>query len=290
MIVSMTGYGKAAGTFNDKKFSVELKSLNNRYLEIGIKCPKYLLSKEFEIKELFKDKISRGKIYVIINIDGNEGKNYFNQALISSYIDSIKKIRKEINSMEEITIEHILKFAETFSDEDVTEVEEDEFAFIKSKIIEAIDDLIEMKKNEGRQLEKDFLKRIENIETAYSKFTEISKANVNSERSKLREMINDLITDKTAINESRIEFEIALISEKLDISEECTRLKSHLKYFREFMKSQELSGRRLNFLLQEMNREVNTIASKSSDAGISQTVTIIKEELERIREQIQNVE
>lgn len=290
MIVSMTGYGKAGGTFNDKKFSVEIKSLNNRYLEIGIKCPKYLLSKEFEIKELFKDKISRGKIFLIINVDGNEGKNYFNQALISSYIESIKKIRKEIDSKEEISISHILKFAETFSDEELTEVGDDEFAFIKSIIIAAIDDMIEMKKNEGRQLENDFLKRIDNIETAYSKFIEISKANVQTERDRLRTMINDLITDKTAVNESRLEFEIALLSEKLDISEECIRLKSHLKYFREFMQSKELSGRRLNFLLQEMNREVNTIASKSSDAGISQTVTIIKEELERIREQIQNVE
>jgi uncharacterized protein (TIGR00255 family) len=290
MIVSMTGFGKASGTFNDKKYSVEIKSLNNRYLEIGLKCPKYLMTKEFEIRELFRNKISRGKIYLIINIDGSEGKSYFNEALVKGYVDAIKKIRKSIRSDEKIKIEHILKFAETFSDEDMADIDDEEFTFIKSLISGAIDDLVIMKKNEGKQLEKDFLNRIENIENAYSKFIEISKANVQAEYNKLKEMIDNLITDKTTVNESRLEFEIALISEKLDISEECTRLKSHLKYFREFMQSEELSGRRLNFLLQEMNREVNTIASKSSDAVISQTVTIIKEELERIREQIQNVE
>jgi uncharacterized protein (TIGR00255 family) len=286
----MTGFGKASGTFNDKKYSVEIKSLNNRYLEIGLKCPKYLMTKEFEIRELFRNKISRGKIYLIINIDGSEGKSYFNEALVKGYVDAIKKIRKSIRSDEKIKIEHILKFAETFSDEDMADIDDEEFTFIKSLISGAIDDLVIMKKNEGKQLEKDFLNRIENIENAYSKFIEISKANVQAEYNKLKEMIDNLITDKTTVNESRLEFEIALISEKLDISEECTRLKSHLKYFREFMQSEELSGRRLNFLLQEMNREVNTIASKSSDAVISQTVTIIKEELERIREQIQNVE
>jgi uncharacterized protein (TIGR00255 family) len=286
----MTGFGKASGTFNDKKYSVEIKSLNNRYLEIGLKCPKYLMTKEFEIRELFRNKISRGKIYLIINIDGSEGKSYFNEALVKGYVDAIKKIRKSIRSDEKIKIEHILKFAETFSDEDMADIDDEEFTFIKSLISGAIDDLVIMKKNEGKQLEKDFLNRIENIENAYSKFIEISKTNVQAEYNKLKEMIDNLITDKTTVNESRLEFEIALISEKLDISEECTRLKSHLKYFREFMQSEELSGRRLNFLLQEMNREVNTIASKSSDAVISQTVTIIKEELERIREQIQNVE
>lgn len=290
MIVSMTGFGKASGTFNDKKYSVEIKSLNNRYLEIGLKCPKYLMTKEFEIRELFRNKISRGKIYLIINVDGSEGKSYFNEALVKGYVDAIKKIRKSIRSDEKIKIEHILKFAETFSDEDMADIDEEEFTFIKSLISGAIEDLVIMKKNEGKQLENDFLKRIGNIEKAYSKFIEISKANVQAEYNKLKEMIDNLITDKTTVNESRLEFEIALISEKLDISEECTRLKSHLKYFREFMQSEELSGRRLNFLLQEMNREVNTIASKSSDAGISQTVTIIKEELERVREQIQNVE
>ena len=248
------------------------------------------MTKEFEIRELFRNKISRGKIYLIINIDGSEGKSYFNEALVKGYVDAIKKIRKSIRSDEKIKIEHILKFAETFSDEDMADIDDEEFTFIKSLISGAIDDLVIMKKNEGKQLEKDFLNRIENIENAYSKFIEISKANVQAEYNKLKEMIDNLITDKTTVNESRLEFEIALISEKLDISEECTRLKSHLKYFREFMQSEELSGRRLNFLLQEMNREVNTIASKSSDAVISQTVTIIKEELERIREQIQNVE
>lgn len=293
MIVSMTGFGRAEGVFNNKKYSVELRSLNNRYLEIQIKSPKYLIAKDFEIKDIIREKISRGKIYVIISLD-NEIEQEFLSLLtpdaLKSYLQVLKNIRKNIGSSEKIKIDHILKLAESVSSEMIPGVDDTEFSFIKSLLHESLGDLLIMKQNEGKFLEKDILKRIDLIESAYSGFEEFAKVKIQKERDKIKTLVNEIVSDQNNINENRIELEIALLAEKLDITEECTRLQSHIKYFRNFISSDEFSGRRLNFILQEMNREVNTVASKSNDAVISQTSAVIKEELEKIREQVQNIE
>ncbi len=293
MIVSMTGFGRAEGLFNGKRYSIELRSLNNRYLEIQIRSPKYLISRDFEIRDVIRDKISRGKINVIISVD-NEIEQEFLSLLtpgaLKSYIKLLKNIKKQIGSSEKIKIDHILKLAESVSSELIPMVDEEEFGFIKSLLIKSLDDLLNMKQNEGNYLEKDIYKRIDIIENEYLKFKEFAKDRIPREREKIKALVNEIIIDQNYINENRVEFEIALLAEKLDITEECTRLQSHIKYFRDYISSEEFSGRRLNFILQEMNREVNTIASKSSDAGISQTSAVIKEEIEKIREQIQNIE
>ncbi|MBN1632979.1 MAG: YicC family protein [Ignavibacteria bacterium] len=289
----MTGFGRAEGVFNNKKYSVELRSLNNRYLEIQIKSPKYLIAKDFEIKDIIREKISRGKIYVIISLD-NEIEQEFLSLLtpdaLKSYLQVLKNIRKNIGSSEKIKIDHILKLAESVSSEMIPGVDDTEFSFIKSLLHESLGDLLIMKQNEGKFLEKDILKRIDLIESAYSGFEEFAKVKIQKERDKIKTLVNEIVSDQNNINENRIELEIALLAEKLDITEECTRLQSHIKYFRNFISSDEFSGRRLNFILQEMNREVNTVASKSNDAVISQTSAVIKEELEKIREQVQNIE
>jgi uncharacterized protein (TIGR00255 family) len=289
----MTGFGRAEGLFNGKRYSIELRSLNNRYLEIQIRSPKYLISRDFEIRDVIRDKISRGKINVIISVD-NEIEQEFLSLLtpgaLKSYIKLLKNIKKQIGSSEKIKIDHILKLAESVSSELIPMVDEEEFGFIKSLLIKSLDDLLNMKQNEGNYLEKDIYKRIDIIENEYLKFKEFAKDRIPREREKIKALVNEIIIDQNYINENRVEFEIALLAEKLDITEECTRLQSHIKYFRDYISSEEFSGRRLNFILQEMNREVNTIASKSSDAGISQTSAVIKEEIEKIREQIQNIE
>ena len=289
----MTGFGRAEGVFNNKKYSVELRSLNNRYLEIQIKSPKYLISKDFEIKDIIREKISRGKIYVIISLD-NEIEQEFLSLLtpgaLKSYVKVLKSIRKQTGSSEKIKIEHILKLADSVSSEMIPKVDDEEFLFIKSLLQSSLNDLLVMKQNEGRYLEKDVLKRLNIIEKEFSEFKEFSKVRIQKEREKIQTLVKEILIDQNNISENRIELEIALLAEKLDITEECTRLESHIKYFRNFISSDEFSGRRLNFMLQEMNREVNTIASKSNDAVISQTSVVIKEELEKIREQIQNIE
>ncbi len=293
MIVSMTGFGRAEGVFNNKRYSIELRSLNNRYLEIQIRSPKYLITRDFEIRDVIRDKISRGKINVIISVD-NEIEQEFLSLLtpdaLKSYIKVLKSIRRQIGSSEKIKIDHILKLADSVSSELIPMVDEEEFGLIKSLLLKSLDDLLIMKQNEGKYLEKDILKRVDIIENEYLKFKEFSKDRIPREREKIKALVNEIINDQNSVNDSRVEFEISLLAEKLDITEECTRLQSHIKYFRNYISSEEFSGRRLNFMLQEMNREVNTIASKSNDAGISQTSVVIKEEIEKIREQLQNIE
>ncbi len=291
MIISMTGFGRAEGEFQKKKYSIELKSLNNRYCEISVKLPKNLMSKEFELKELIREKISRGKIYLNINTDEELTKgSTVNPEVVKSYYNSLKSIRKAIGSKEKIKLEHLLIFSDAFSGEDIGELQEDEYEFIRGLINKALDDLMKMKEYEGNYLYKDIEKRIDIIEQESVKILEYGKDRVAKERERINSMLKEILTDKTLINENRVEMEVVLFAEKLDITEECTRLNSHINYFRNFMLSKENAGRRLNFLLQEMNREINTIASKSSDAVISQTASVLKEELEKVREQIQNVE
>lgn len=291
MIISMTGFGRAEGEFQKKHYSIELKSLNNRYCEISVKLPKYLMSKELEIKELIRTKISRGKIYLNINTDKELSTgDSINTEVVKSYYNSIKTIRKAIGSKEKIKLEHILSFSDAFSNEEIGETGEEEYNFIKELINKALGDLIKMKENEGNFLYEDIKKRIVSLEEEAAKILEYGKNRVSKERERINSMLNEIMTDKTLISENRVEMEVVLYAEKLDITEECTRLDSHLKYFMNFMDSKENAGRRLNFLLQEMNREINTIASKSSDAVISQTASALKEELEKVREQIQNVE
>ncbi len=291
MIISMTGFGRAEGEFQKKHYSVELKSLNNRYCEISVKLPKYLMSKELELKELIRTKISRGKIYLNINTDKELSTgDSINTEVVRSYYNSIKTIRKAIGSKEKIKLEHILSFSDAFSNDEIGETGEEEYNFIKELINKALGDLIKMKENEGNFLYEDIKKRIGTLEEEAAMILEYGKNRVSKERERIYLMLNEIMTDKTLISENRVEMEVVLYAEKLDITEECTRLDSHLKYFRNFMDSKENAGRRLNFLLQEMNREINTIASKSSDAVISQTASALKEELEKVREQIQNVE
>lgn len=293
MIVSMTGFGRAEGVFNNKRYSLELRSLNNRYLEIQIKSPKYLISKDFEIRDLIRGKISRGKINVIISVDNEieqEFLSFLTPGALKSYVKVLKSIRKQIGSSEKIKIDHILKLADSVSSELVPVIDEEEFNFIKSLLQNSLKDLLVMKQNEGNFLKNDIMKRIDIIESEYSKFKEFSTERIPREREKIQTLVNEIINDQNYISDNRVEFEIALLAEKLDITEECTRLQSHIIYFRDYISSNEFSGRRLNFMLQEMNREVNTIASKSNDARISQTSVVIKEEIEKIREQLQNIE
>ncbi len=292
MIISMTGYGRAEGEFNKKNYSIELRSINNKFCEIALRTPKNLMNKEYEIKELVRKKISRGKISIGITTDSLEKDEQIkvDNESVKFYANYIKDIRKQIKSKEKITLDHILKFSDHFVKEKENESEDEEFTFVLNLLNKALDDLIRMKQMEGDSLKSDILGRVELIDTESDKIVAISNQRIPEEREKLSAKMSILLTDRTMVDEHRLEQEIVMLSEKLDISEEYVRLKSHTKYFREFALSNELAGRRLNFLVQEINREINTMASKSSDAVISQKVSQLKEELEKIREQLQNIE
>ncbi len=293
MIVSMTGFGKAEGTFRKKKFSIEMRSVNNRFCEISFRYPKYLSNKDYELKEIVRKKISRGKINININSyegDADSPEINIDENLIRSNFKLLAKIREVIGSSEEIKLEHIMGFSNLLESEQSAEVEDDEFRFICKLLNEAVDDLNKMKVKEGNSLNKDILGRIKFIEKESESISRLSSVRAGAERKRILSKVESLMKDKKVIDENRLELEIILLSEKIDITEEVIRLKSHTKYFTEYAKSGELAGRRLNFLIQEINREINTIASKSLDAGISQRASVLKEELEKIREQLQNVE
>lgn len=289
----MTGFGNAEGVFRDRKYSIEIRSVNNRFSEISFKYPKYLSSKDFELKEIVRKKISRGKVNIFMNVDA-ENETLVNldadENIINEYFGLIKKIKKIIGTDEEIKIEHILTFSDLFTSGVTNEIDEEEFNFICDLLNKALDDVNKMKVKEGESLKKDILERIKFIEKESAVITKMSKDRIKAEKDRLRKKVETLVSDKRIIDENRLELEVVLLADKIDITEEVIRLRSHTKYFTEYSKSKELAGRRLNFLIQELNREVNTIASKSTDAEISQKSARLKEELEKIREQLQNVE
>ena len=293
MIVSMTGYGKAEGQYGDRNYTIEIRSVNNKFCEITFKYPKFLYTKDFELKDTVRKKVSRGKIsvYISVGTDKNDENDFkVDKENVKTYFNVLKDIRKTIGSKEKIKLEHILTFSEFIAKDVTNELTDEEFKFILDLLNKGIDDLISMKIKEGESLQDDIMGRVKMIETESAIIEKISQENIKEERDKLFVKVEQLLGDKKLVDENRVEQEVVLLAEKLDISEECVRLRSHTKYFEEYASSKELAGRRLNFLTQEINREINTMASKSLNAEISQRVSALKEELEKIREQLQNIE
>jgi uncharacterized protein (TIGR00255 family) len=294
MLISMTGYGKAEEVKNGVRYLVELRSVNSRFSEVLLKCPKHIYTKEYDIREIIKKEISRGKISVLINVDTSDISSnasiVLDEASLKTQLEILKKIKKKVNSKEKLKLDHILAFSDYFLKDNEDAVDEEEFTLVTKLLKLALEDLFEMKRREGAFLEKDILERIEVLDVEAKKITGLSKERIQEEKRVFNEKLNNFLTDRNVIDEKRLEFELALLTERMDITEECVRLKSHTEFFRDSVNSNENVGRRLNFLLQEMNREINTIASKASDAVISQKVSLLKEELEKIREQIQNIE
>lgn len=288
----MTGFGKAARTFKKVKINVEMRSVNSKYLEISSRIPIAFSDKENEIKEIVGKKISRGKINVAVTTDRN-GENSLSlriqPEIIKDYYKLLTQIKKTAKLKEDIKIEHLLKFSEIFKPDENDELK-DHWNEVKVTIIHALDDLCKMKIREGKQLEKDILKRVNLIENKLKQVVKISDRNIKNAKVKFTEKVNNLLNKNSEIDKNRLEFEIVMLADRMDITEEVIRTKSHLEYFRNNLKESELSGRRLNFLVQEINREINTIASKSNNSDISQSVVEMKEELEKIKEQLQNVE
>ena len=292
MIVSMTGYGKASRNLKNQIINVELKSINSKYLEIASRLPSVLMDKEAEIKELVGKSISRGKIYLSVAVENkseNEISLKVQPEVVKDYYSLLNQIKKTINLKEEIKIEHLLKFSEIFKADDSEELK-NYWEDVKKVILLGVKDLYLMKLREGKILEKDIFKRISLMGNRLGSVEKMSNRNIKNAKKKLKDKVLSILNDKTVIDSSRLEFELVMLSDKMDITEEVIRAKSHLEYFKKNMKDTGLSGRRLNFLVQEINREINTIASKSSSSEISQAVVEMKEELEKVKEQLQNVE
>jgi uncharacterized protein (TIGR00255 family) len=258
---------------------------------VSLKLPSILFPYDYEIREFIKNKVQRGKVSVVIHFkkDGVEnGYVIIDENKLSNHLLKIKKIKKAAGIKDEIKLEHLLISKEIFTSQDA-ELSKLEFDIVKSALDKALDKLILMKKKEGAELSRDLSTRIENIISNISTIETEFRKNINEYHDKLKQRIQEL-TGNVELNEDRLNIELALIADRADITEECVRLRSHLKFFKETLKNEKEPGKKLNFLCQEMNRETNTISSKSISTSIIHSSVLIKEEIEKIREQIQNIE
>ena len=291
MIKSMTGFSKTEASLSGIKITTELKSLNGKGLEFAFRMPRQIQHKEMELRDFFRNNISRGTVSVNVNIEIDEELPSFsiNKDTAIQCFEELQALRKTLNLKEKITMENILAFSDKISHIE-NQFDEDIVLKLLSKTIQqGMKALDVMKTKEGQNIAKDIIQRIKVVQDNIKQIEEISLNRIPQEKERLRNRIAQLF-DSDEIDEHRLQMEIVFISDKIDVSEECVRLNSHFKFFAEALQSSTSAGRKINFLLQEMSREVNTIGSKANDSTISQLVVITKEELERIREQIQNVE
>jgi uncharacterized protein (TIGR00255 family) len=293
MITSMTGFGRGEASENGITVTVELKSVNSRYLDISLRLPQTLQDKELVIKEILQDHVERGKVNVSIRVDKSdtgEPEITFNENLVQGYKEMLNDLREAAGIEEPITLQTFLEFNDIFeSREDDEETKEQIWDLSQQAVKDAAEELKKMRRQEGSQLENDLNQRIDHIEEMLN--IVMDKVDGRSEEIKedLIERINELI-ESDKIDPDRLEMEVAVLVDKMDITEEIVRTQSHIKFFREAVNNNNSVGRRLNFLSQEINREINTIGSKANDSEISQYIVKAKESLEQIREQVQNVE
>lgn len=293
MIQSMTGYGRGECLKKGTSAVVELRSVNSRFFELGSRLPRSLSLRENEVKEIIRAKVVRGKISLTAALQSESNGKLplkVNTSAATSYYKLLNQLRKSLKLKETVKLEHLLRFSEVFEGGiDEEEVSEEWSVFVEALNL-AVKDLQVMRANEGREISKDLIARVEDIQQRLDSIETISKRRIPEERVRLNERIAQLLSDKSIVDTRRLELEIALLADKLDVTEECVRFRSHNKFFLEALHNDEAAGRKLNFLVQEMNREANTIGSKANDTDIAHHIVAIKEELEKIREQLQNIE
>ena len=280
----MTGYGKANLEKNEREYQVEIKSVNHRYLDISVKMPRVLSFLEEEVKKEIAMKVKRGKIDVFISFQNNstEGKEIkINTELAKIYIDELKKLANQENILANIEVTEISKFPDVLS---IQNKQEDET--IKDELLQTVgqatENLVQMRKIEGKKIAEDLLVRIKGIQ---EKVKEISSLSTGLIEGRIKEILKNQEVDP-----SRLAQEVVIYADKCSVEEEVTRLKSHISQFEKLLSSDEAIGKKLDFIIQEMNRETNTIGSKANNLEITNDVIDVKTELENIREQIQNIE
>lgn len=292
MIKSMTGFGRGSVEQDGRSFIVEIKSVNHRYCDLNIKMPKSFLSFEDRIRKTVLEKISRGKVDVFITQNKQEKigvKAVLDENLADSYVECLKKIKDKYDIKEGLSISLIAKFPDVIILKQEEEDMESIWEVLSNPLKEAINLLVEMREKEGLKLKKDILSKCDYIKQSLDKIEKRSPFVVCEYKEKLNERLKELLQDYQ-VDENRIAMEVAIFGDKACIDEEIVRLNSHLVQLRETLNLDEPIGRKLDFILQEMNRETNTIGSKANDLEITNSVLNIKNEIEKIREQIQNIE
>ncbi len=289
---SMTGFGRAKLEKNNRIYSIEIKSVNHKYSDISIKLPRSLNYLEDSIKKQISLKVARGKIDVFVTFENysEQGKEVvINEELVKEYMEKFKLLAEQNNLSMNIPVTEITKLPDVLT---LKETEEEEDT-IQNELLEcleqAINNFVEMRTIEGNKIKEDLKARIDKVECDVQKISEYSTRLVQEYVVKLEERIKEILkTD--VVDQSRLAMEVVLFADKCSVEEELTRLKSHIEQFRTLINSEGTIGKKIDFLLQEMNRETNTMGSKSGSLDITNLVVNIKTELEDIREQIQNIE
>lgn len=293
MIRSMTGFGHGEVS-NDKnqKVTVEMKSVNHRYCDISLKLPKKLAMFEANIRNIMKEYASRGKIDIYVSYEDlseTAVSLHYNQAMAEEYMQVFKKMQEDFNIETKITAEALAKYPEVVTIEEVQQDEEVWWELLEAALRQAAEKFVETRTIEGANLKRDLLGKLDQMAADVAFIEERSPQIIAEYRSKLEEKVKEFLEDST-IEENRIAAEVTLYADKIAVDEEIVRLQSHISSMTDVLESDESIGRKLDFMAQEMNREANTILSKSSDVDLTDHAIELKTNVEKVREQIQNIE
>lgn len=293
IIKSMTGYGRGEAIKGSYRIKVEIKAVNHRYNDISVRMPRHISYLEESIKKMIKEKISRGKVDLYLNleyVDESAVQVKVDIPLAKSYKSALENLVLELNLEDKVRLNNLLSISEMIKTER-KELDEDLiWDCIKEAMDIALSSMLDMREKEGIELKSDIILKLENIEAYLEHIILRSPFIVKEYRDKLKERISDLIDKDITLDEDKINSEVAFFADKSSIDEEIVRLNSHIKQFYSILEEQDPIGRKLDFLIQELNREINTIGSKANDVEISKYIVELKAELEKVREQIQNIE
>lgn len=292
MLKSMTGYGRAQKILNGRDITVEIRSVNHRYYEYTSRIPRTYSYIDEKLKALLKTGISRGKVDVAVTINNIEGKDSeiaVNKSIAEGYVSALRGISDELGLKDDLTLSNLIKLPDIFNIQKTPDDEEMVWNDVYEVTNEALEKFIDMRGVEGKLLGENIIEKADYILEMVEKVEELSPQTVENYRNRLYKKLSEVLEDKN-IDDQRILTEAAVFSEKIAVDEETVRLRSHISQLKTILESDEAVGRKLDFVVQEINREVNTIGSKAQDLNVTKIVVEMKSEIEKIREQIQNIE
>ena len=292
MIKSMTGFGHGEYAVESEKVTVEIKSVNHRYLDLNLKVPKKFSAFETQIRNRLKQDLSRGKVDIYVSYESSADRNYsiqYNPMIASEYYENLKKMSADLGLSDDITVTRLAQFPDVFEIRESSANEEELWDLLSHALDLALAQFVESRENEGVRLREDLLAKLDEMEEQVNYIETRAPEILVEYKERLRRKIDELLEDRQ-IDENRIAMEVTLYADKICVDEEIVRLKSHIHEAREALSKLDEAGRKMDFLAQEMNRESNTILSKSTDVAIADCGITLKTLIEKIREQIQNLE
>ena len=293
MAISMTGFGRGEFKNDNYHFLVECKTINHKYCDINVRLPRKISFLEDKIRNYVKNFVKRGRVDLYIKLDliGSEDvKLKFDDKLATQYVNILKEIKEKFDLQDDISVMNVAKFPEIVKCEEKEEDEDLYWSMLKEALDMSMEKLTQMRKEEGEKLAIDTIERCDILANLIDEIEKYSNTVVDEYREKLNNKISEILENPSIIDENRLAQEVAIFADKSSITEEIVRFRSHIEQLRKTVEKNDSIGRKIDFLIQEMNREVNTTGSKSSNINITNLVVEVKSELEKIREQIQNIE